>query len=192
MQKSCQQEKLNNNLNYKGINMAWRPNEYLIEGELDNTVNGKITGFMKFLGKDKPVEFELKGNFHRDIRGAKIRFTNDEYFDEDIQQAKDALNGFAITQKGNAGDITAGLPTGKDEDGNLTYEYQDYGYIEWYSELNGRCVIELDTEQIELLTKPVPAMESYPVDRNQQNQNMINFMDDLMKGVDEQQDEQTE
>ncbi len=28
--------------------MAWRPTEYLLEGELDNTTPGKVTGWMQF------------------------------------------------------------------------------------------------------------------------------------------------
>ena len=57
--------------------MAWRPTEYLIEGELDNTTPGKVTGWMRFAGMASNVTFDLRGNFHRDIRGAKIRFTGD-------------------------------------------------------------------------------------------------------------------
>ena len=30
--------------------MAWRPNRYLLEGELDNTQPGKVTGWMRFAG----------------------------------------------------------------------------------------------------------------------------------------------
>ena len=30
--------------------MAWRPTEYLIEGELDNTYPNKVTGWMRFAG----------------------------------------------------------------------------------------------------------------------------------------------
>ena len=55
--------------------MAWRPTEYLLEGELKNTNPGKVTGWMRFAGMKQEVTFDLKGNFHRDIRGAKIRFT---------------------------------------------------------------------------------------------------------------------
>jgi hypothetical protein len=52
--------------------MAWRPSEYLIDGELDNTTPGKVTGWMQFAGMQEKVTFDLNGNFHRDIRGAKI------------------------------------------------------------------------------------------------------------------------
>ena len=61
--------------------MAWRPTQYLIEGELDNTALGNVTGWMTFAGLNEKVTFDLEGNFHRDIRGAKIHFTGDAYED---------------------------------------------------------------------------------------------------------------
>jgi len=39
--------------------MAWRPTEYLIEGELDNTNPGKVTGWMRFAGLKDKVTFDL-------------------------------------------------------------------------------------------------------------------------------------
>ena len=57
--------------------MAWRPSGYLIEGELDNTKRGKVTGWMRFVGLSRNVTFDLKGDFHRDIRGTRIRFKGD-------------------------------------------------------------------------------------------------------------------
>ena len=51
--------------------LAWRPTEYLIEGEPDNTTPGKVTGWMRFAGMKDEVTSALKGNFYRDVRGAK-------------------------------------------------------------------------------------------------------------------------
>ena len=62
--------------------MAWRPTDYLLEGELSNETPGKVTGWMLFAGIKNKVTFDLEGNFHRDIRGAKIRFTNEVTDDE--------------------------------------------------------------------------------------------------------------
>jgi len=39
--------------------MAWRPSEHFIEGVLDNTVQGKVTGWMLFAGMKERVVFEL-------------------------------------------------------------------------------------------------------------------------------------
>ena len=86
--------------------MAWRPNGYLLEGELDNTTPGRVTGWMQFAGLNKKVTFELEGNFHRDIRGAKIRFRGDGNADD--PEAASYMEGFSLKQTGNAGDMTAG------------------------------------------------------------------------------------
>ena len=51
------------------MNMAWRPTEYLLEGELDNTTPGKVTGWMRFAGTKDRVTLDLEGDFHRINRG---------------------------------------------------------------------------------------------------------------------------
>jgi len=146
--------------------MAWRPNEQFIEGVLDNTQNGRVTGWMKFAGMDEKVKFDLKGNFHRDIRGAKVRLRGDGE-SANAEEAAKYMEDFSVLQKGKAGDMTAGLPP---------VDYSSTPYWEWYSQENGRCVIELEPEQVELLTQPIPACESDPIDRNQQAENMAEFL----------------
>ena len=129
--------------------MAWRPNEQFIEGVLDNTVPGKVTGWMLFAGMKKKVVFDLEGNFHRDIRGAKVRLRGDGELASDVVAEK-YMEGFSTLQKGNVGDMTAGLPP---------YDYtKNSAYFEWYGNDNGRVVIELDTDQVELLTNPIPVI----------------------------------
>jgi len=147
--------------------MAWRPTSCLQEGELDNTCPNKVTGWMKFAGLKEKVTFELEGNFHRDIRGAKIHFTGDAYEGDFPEDAEKYMEGFALTQSGKAGDITAGLPP------------QDYGsapYVEWYGHQNGRVVIELEPVQLEVIGRPIPTIESDPIDRKQQAENMAGFL----------------
>lgn len=157
--------------------MAWRPYENVVEGVLDNTVSGKVTGYIKFHGMSKTVKFDLKGDFHRDIRGAKIKITGEGKDREVMGEVRsDYMKGFSPTQTGDVGDITAGLPTGKDKDGNPAYEYSDYPYIEWYSDENGRVVLELEPEQVEIIGTPIPACESDPVDRKHQHELMHGFL----------------
>lgn len=146
--------------------MAWRPNDQFIEGVLDNTVPNKVTGWMKFAGMDEKVVFDLEGNFHRDIRGAKVKLTGDGQ-SVDSEKAKSYMRGFDVLQQGKAGDMTAGKPP---------QDYVDYGYFEWYSDANGRCVIELDSAQIELLAQPIPACESDPISRKEQNENFADYL----------------
>ncbi len=153
--------------------MAWRLQKYLIKSELDNTKPDKVTGWMEFLGMEEKVVFDLDGNFHRDIRGAKIELSNDKYLEQEEQQAKEYFDGFSEVQKGSVGDMTAGVGEGAD--------YVNSGYIEWYSANNGRVVIELDSDKIKLLSQPIPVIESDPVDRGEQQQNMDNFLRDITK-----------
>jgi hypothetical protein len=150
--------------------MAWRFSEFLIEGELDNSVQGKVTGWMKLFGRKNKIKFDLDGDFHRDIRGAKIRFHNEQYRDSDLQEAK-RYKRLESMQTGVVGDITAGMPP---------FDYGRSPYIEWYSDENGRCVIELDTEQVQVIGNPIPWQESFPIDRKQQGQNMMTFIAGLV------------
>jgi hypothetical protein len=146
--------------------MAWRPTERLIEGELDNTISGKVTGWMRFAGKKEKVVLDLEGDFHRDIRGAKVRLLGNGESANTEESAR-YMEGFSTVQKGNVGDMTAGL---------LPQDYGDSPYFELYSDQNGRIVIELEPGQIEILTPPIPFCESDPIDRNKQAQNMANFL----------------
>jgi len=150
--------------------MAWRVSQYLIEGELDNTHPGKVTGWMQFAGVKGKMTFDLKGDFHRDIRGAKIHFTGDASETDPPADAQSCMEGLSPHQTGRVGDITAGLPP------------QDYGntpYIEWYSDDNGRVLIKLERVQMEVIGTPIPACESDPISRQQQSQNMAEFLGSL-------------
>ncbi|MGB2829966.1 MAG: DUF2958 domain-containing protein [Phycisphaerae bacterium] len=145
--------------------MAWRPHENLIEGELDNTVPGRVTGWIKFVGMDEVVKLDLAGDFHRDIRGTKVHLRNPNPAERDGSEKY--LEGFSAVQTGEVGDMTAGLPP---------HDYVLYPYFEFYSEQNGRVVLELDPEQVEVIGTPIPACESDPVSREKQQQNMATFL----------------
>jgi len=95
-------------------NMAWRPYSNLIDGELDNRVPGKVTGWMRFFRtgqKNLKVAFDLAGDFHEDIRGKLIQLSNAEPSDK-YQGTGTYMEGFARVQRGTVGDITAGLSLG--------------------------------------------------------------------------------
>jgi hypothetical protein len=143
-----------------------------LEGELDNTTPGKVTGWMRFAGINGRVTFDLKGDFHRDIRGAKIHFTGDGK--EDDVRAASYMDGFKQQQVGKVGDITAGYPP---------QDYVDYPYIEWYGDDNGRVVLEIGPHQVRLIGTPIPAIESDPVSRDQQAQNMGEFLGDIAQAA---------
>jgi hypothetical protein len=140
-----------------------------LEGELDNTQPGKVTGWMRFAGLNNKVIFDLEGNFHRDIRGAKICFRGDGNADD--PEAASFMDGFALKQTGKVGDMTAGKPP---------YDYGvRYPYLEIYGDDNGRIVLELEPEQVEVIGKPIPACESDPISREEQAENMAGFLTGL-------------
>ncbi len=153
--------------------MAWRPTECLLEGELDNTTPGRVSGWMRFAGMTEKVIFDLQGNFHRDIRGAKIHLTGDGQVGD--PEASRYMASFSCRQIGEVGDITAGLPPADFVAGSC--------YVEWYSEDNGRVVIELDQDQVKVIGRPIPACESDPISREEQARKMAGFLAELSQAA---------
>ena len=95
--------------------MAWRPYSNLVDGELDNRVPGKVTGWMRFYRAGKQnlkAVFDLAGDFHEDIRGKLIRLSNAEPSDKYQGGTGTYMDGFARVQRGTVGDITAGISLG--------------------------------------------------------------------------------
>ena len=56
--------------------MAWRLDQHVIKGEIQNRIPGKVTGLIWLKGLNQPVELKLKGNCYRDLAGAKLVFEN--------------------------------------------------------------------------------------------------------------------
>ena len=136
---------------------------------MDNTTTGKVTGWMRVAGLSETVRFDLDGVFHRDIRGTRIRLSGCARDDE---KATRYMASFSPVQTGKAGDITAGLPP---------VDYVAYPYVEVYSEQNGRIVVELQPEQLEILGTPLPADECEPISRRQQERNMAAYLAGLSR-----------
>ncbi|EIP98508.1 hypothetical protein OpiT1DRAFT_02965 [Opitutaceae bacterium TAV1] len=149
--------------------MAWRIEEHVVRGEIDNRIRGKVTARLWFCGhEDTPMEIVLTGNAHPDLHGRFITFTNPD--------PKPGLPaGLRMAQRGTAGDITASrkvkIPdvpldrivdyykTGK----KLPYHWGNVLYLEWYSETNGRIVIEAPYDL--RLSPDAPAWELTPEEK---------------------------
>ncbi len=159
--------------------MAWRPNCQLIAGELDNTCPGRVTGWLEFVGLDARVKLELRGDFHRDIRGAVLRLKNPDPT-EDIAGARQYLKEFALRQTGEVGDITAGLPP---------QDYVAYPYVEWYSDSNGRVAMDFDHENVEVVGTPIPWQTTEPVDAEKQDALLVGYVQNLMTAINREADE---
>ncbi len=58
--------------------MAWRPTEWVLEGELDNTTQGWTIGWIRLQDRDEPLRLKLAGNCHPDLAGWKFRIVRTE------------------------------------------------------------------------------------------------------------------
>lgn len=128
--------------------MAWRIADAVVRGEIDNTVEGRTTGRIWLLGRDGPLELSLEGDCWRDLAGSRLEFENPE-----PKQGRDDTS-LDTRQNGVVGDITASRKNkvplvGEEEFGRLyrdrkeiPFEWRNTLYLEWFSERNGRVVIE--------------------------------------------------
>src|SRR2546426_234348 len=64
--------------------------------------------------------------------------------------------------------------------GDLYYPYVAYPYIEWYSDTNGRVVLELDASQVEVIDGVAPVTEKLPAelveDEKSRTKSMATFL----------------
>ncbi|HUG12952.1 MAG TPA: hypothetical protein VMM36_18185 [Opitutaceae bacterium] len=167
--------------------MAWRIDEHVIRGEIDNRMRGRVRGRIWFAGREEPVALKLEGNCWRDLAGRKLEFSNPE------PKAGD-LEGLAALQDGVAGDITASRKV-KVPDIPMSQIGEYYAakkpfpwhwgnslYLEWFSARNGRVVIE--TASFELKIGDDAAWEMTEEQENEQRKAngtaMTGFMDRLV------------
>ena len=128
--------------------MAWRIEQAVAHGEIDNTVEGRTTGRIWLAGRDEPLILSLDGDCWRDLAGTRLEFENPEPKSEDDADALD------VDQAGIVGDMTASrknkVPLVDEEEFHalyqnhqeIPYEWRNTLYLEWFSEINGRVVIE--------------------------------------------------
>lgn len=131
--------------------MAWRIDEAVIRGEIDNTVEGRTIGRVWLVGRDEPLELDLNGDCLRDLAGTRLTFVNPA-----PQVQEDALT-LVSQQIGLIGDMTASrrcrvpdLMTPQPEGEEERHEWRNVLSLEWFSNTNGRVVIESDAFQLEI------------------------------------------
>src|SRR4029077_4851629 len=130
--------------------MAWRIEENVIRGEIDNRRSGRVYGKVWLADRSDPLVLELTGNCHKDLAGCRLTFTNP------APKADDRIT-LAANQRGAVGDMTAARKVRVIEDfdylaikrGKKSPEHiANCLYLEWFSEAHGRVVIESITYQI--------------------------------------------
>jgi hypothetical protein len=128
--------------------MAWRLDESVEHGMIDNTVEGTTTGKIWLAGRDEPLILSLNGDCWRDLAGTLLEFENPK------PKVCNETNSLDTEQTGIVGDITASqkarVPQIPEEQINEYYrqnreipcEWKNVLYLEWFSEINGRVLIE--------------------------------------------------
>ncbi|MDO8543356.1 MAG: hypothetical protein Q7S40_23200 [Opitutaceae bacterium] len=168
--------------------MAWRIDEQVIRGEIDNRVRGRITGRIWFVGRPAPVELDLSGNGWRDIAGRSLAFVN--------PSPKPAeLKALAMRQSGVIGDFTASrkvkVPDIPMEQIGEYYaarkpwpwHWANSLYLEWFSTANGRVMIESASYQLTVTSAARWEMtEAEEEDQRRANATaLLHFMDLLAR-----------
>ncbi len=132
--------------------MAWRIEDWVTHGEWDNRQPGRVFGRLWLAARSEPLVVELIGNAARDLAGALLAFRRRA----DAPPARPApgRSSFAPVQRGLVGDQTASrrlkvpaLPADELEERlrlGLPFPTRLANglYLEWYSEANGRVVLE--------------------------------------------------
>jgi hypothetical protein len=129
--------------------MAWRIAKNVERGEIDNRERGVVRGRIWLRGMKQPILLELKGNAHPDVAGCLLTFENPG---EVVAVPRDEA--LEPVQRGTVGDLTAsrkvrvfGLPLEEalerlHQKLPVPEHLANCLYVEWFSDLNGRVVIE--------------------------------------------------
>ena len=167
--------------------MAWRIADTIVRGEIDNRTPGLVQGKIWLAGIEVPLTLKLIGNGHKDLAGCKLTFSN---------PAPKVDPGLTLKadQTGTVGDMTAARKVRVID--NLDYEAltdnQPFSehmanllYLEWFSDTNGRIVIESTDYEIEI---GEPAWRLSPEDESRQleanAEAMQSFMDQITESFD--------
>lgn len=127
--------------------MAWRIAESVTRGEIDNRTKGVVTGKIWLAGRDDPICLELRGNAHRDLAGRRLTFENpnpkpDPEINLHPQQAG-VVGDMTASRKVRIFDVPLDQALDVIESGGKPSEHLANSiYLEWYSDFNGRIVVE--------------------------------------------------
>ena len=163
--------------------MAWRIQNHVVRGVIDSRTPGRVTGTLWLAGREKPIRLELEGDPLRDLAGCLLTFENPRPEAGEPDQ-------FADLQDGRVGDMTASRKARVpdvtlEEMGRLSREGQPVPchlantlYLEWFSESNGRVVIEAVDWRV---TVSPPGWHMTPEQEQQQSERNREAMRDFLE-----------
>lgn len=171
--------------------MAFRIHDSVVRGEIDNRVKGTVQGKIWVEGRDEPIMLKLKGNAWPDLAGCLLKFRNPA-----TKLSRYNAEGLSSMQRGTIGDLTASrkvrvfdilleeameMIKRKEKPPEHTANSL---YLEWYSETNGRVVIE--SSEYELSISP-PEWRMTPEEEKQRakqaEEGLTDFMSRLTEAV---------
>ena len=165
--------------------MAWRIHDNVTRGEIDNRERGMVRGRIWLHGRKNPVLLELKGNACPDLAGCLLTFEN-----VGKTHPLSPRSHFNKVQRGSIGDLTASrkvrVPDVPIEEfielrkkGEPAPEHLANSlYLEWFSEANGRVVIESTDCR---LTISAPVWKLAPEEERQRQQQAAQGFAGFMK-----------
>lgn len=139
--------------------MAWKFDQAIVRGELDNTEQGRVQLRLEILGRSEPLLFDLAGDAWQDIAGSRLRFSNP------TPKRQFKIPTTSGVQAGWVGDITASRKvkvfTVPEDEWRQAYregcidsvptEMRNSLYLEWFTVEQGRCVVESADFEIEVI-----------------------------------------
>ena len=170
---------------YYSLCMAFRIHDSVVRGEIDNRVKGIVRGKIWVEGRAEPVVLDLKGNAWPDLAGCLLTFTNPQ--NGVPHQHLDSLHPI---QRGTIGDLTASrkvrvfdIPMPEAylmcKRGEKPPEHMANSlYLEWFSEANGRVVIESADYEIAI---SAPEWRMTPEEEAERAKQAAAGMDDFMR-----------
>jgi hypothetical protein len=165
--------------------MAFRIHDSVVRGEIDNRAKGVVRGKIWVEGREEPLMLELEGNAWPDLAGCLLTFTNPQKRIPDPH-----LESLNPIQRGSIGDLTASrkvrvfdLPL---EEALAMIRRKEKPpehmanclYLEWYSEANGRVVIESTDYELKI---SAPGWRLSPEEDQQRAKQAAAGMDDFMR-----------
>lgn len=167
--------------------MAWRLNQSVIRGEIDNRVRDRISGRLWVVGREFPIELTLSGNALRDIAGCLLTFEN-----PNPRPREDTT--MSPIQMGTSGDMTASrkvrildIPLDEaiakiERREPIPEHIGNSVYLEWYSRANGRVVIESADYTVSISPHTWRMTPEEEADQQQRNQKAaIHWTDQLVE-----------
>jgi len=173
--------------------MAFRIHDSVVRGEIDNRVKGIVRGKIWVEGRTEPVVLELQGNAWPDLAGCLLTFTNPQK-----RVPHQHLDSLHPVQRGTIGDLTASrkvrvfdIPVAEAyamcKRGEKPPEHMaNCLYLEWFSERNGRVVVESADYQLTISAPEWRLTPEEDATRAQQAaEGMTDFMNKLTEAIDE-------